>query len=165
MFIGTWSDIYVHIPVHVHTHLDDPRNSHLTLGQRCTVGALFTLTHHTRHPRHAPLRHPDSPSPTHKYAYVYTIGSDTVTQAETAVAVPAQICTPTNKDIHTSETHTIRRGQETHTGATITGTGTPPQADGPAETAQTHTHRFTPILPHGHRCGYTPRHPHTLHMC
>ena len=54
----------MHISVHVYTHLDSPRNSHMTQGQRCTVAAQFTLTqatlgiHHTRHPRHIPIRHP-----------------------------------------------------------------------------------------------------------
>lgn len=54
----------MHKSVHVHTHLDSPRNSHMTQGQRRTVAVLFTLTqatldiHHTKHPRHTPIRHP-----------------------------------------------------------------------------------------------------------
>lgn len=105
MFLGTWSDIYAHIPVHVHTHLDSPRNSHMTQGQRCTVGVPFTPTHHARHPRRTPLRHADSPSPTHKYTYVYTTGSHTDPGRDSGGGSCSDMYT--HKQRHTHQRHTL----------------------------------------------------------
>ena len=159
--------IYAHICTCSHTSRQCQKFTHDTGTEMHSGSTIHTDPGHARHtPHQASQTYTcQTPGPTHKYTDVYTAGSHTVPQAEIAVEVPAQICTPTDKDIHTPETHTVHHGQETHTGTTITGTCTPTQADGPAETARTYTHRFTPILPQEHRCVDTLRHQHTLHVC
>ena len=138
----------------------------MTQGQRCTVGVPFTPTHHARHPRRTPLRHADSPSPTHKYTYVYTIGSHTDPGRDSGGGSCSDMYT--HKQRHTHQRHTLSASAGRLTSAPQSqawALPTPaPSRQTRRDSADTHP-QVTPILPPGHRRGYPPRHPHTLHTC
>ena len=166
MFIGTWSDIYMHKSVHVHTHLDSPRNSHMTQGQRRTVTVLFTLTqatldiHHTRHPRHTPIRHPAPRT------------NILMSTAQAHIQCPRQreLLRFLLRYVHPqTKTYTHQRHTVSTTARRLTG-ATQSQAVHSHTSRQTWRdstapHRVPPILPHKHRCVYTLRHQHTCNVC
>lgn len=145
----------MHKSVHVHTHLDSPRNSHMTQGQRRTVAVLFTLTQATRHtPHQAPQTYThQTPCPTHKYTYVYSTVLTHSAPGRELLRFLLRYVHPQTKT-YTHQRHTVSTTARRLTRARTT-SGALPQADRPAETADT-PHRDTPILPHKHRCVYTP---------
>ena len=95
--------IYAHICTCSHTSRQCQKFTHDAGTEMHSGSTIHTDPGHARHtPHQASQAYTcQTPGPTHKYTDVYTAGSHTVPQAEIAVEVPAQICTPTDKDIHT----------------------------------------------------------------